>query len=187
LNANLRRFAPLLIIIAGFAVVPLVTRMLGSGDLRTEMPDLRAAPQALPAVTVIDGAGRTATPADFRGRVVLLNFWATWCVPCRSEMPSLNALAARLPAKEFAVVPVSVDSNGAPAVRSYYAGLKLDRLPVYLDAQMDAMRTLGVVGIPTTLILDGDGREIGRLVGPAQWDAPAIVKGLLALASGGRL
>lgn len=178
------RFAPLLIVIAGFVAVPLVSRFLGPGDLRTEMPELRPTPLRLPPITLTDGTGRTTALADFHGHVVLLNFWATWCAPCRDEMPSLNALAAQPSVKELAIVPVSVDTNAASAVRDYYGALKLDRLPVYLDEQMKAMHGLGVVGIPTTIILDADGREIGRLVGPARWDAPAIVKGLSALTQG---
>jgi thiol-disulfide isomerase/thioredoxin len=182
LTAALRQLAPIVVIAAGFMLVSVGVRIFGSGELHTEMPELRGAPRMPSPFEVTDTAGRKLTIADFHGRYVLLNFWATWCTPCRTEMPSLNILAARLPTQEMTIVPVSVDVEGATAVTRYYAALKLDRLPVYLDARMAAMQALGIIGIPTTLIIDRDGREIGRLIGPAQWDAPAIVKGLIGLA-----
>jgi thiol-disulfide isomerase/thioredoxin len=178
----LRRFAPLLIIAAGFVLVPLLVHRLFPPNLPATMPALNPQPHPLPEITFTDGAGRKFTVASFRGSVVLLNFWATWCVPCKEEMPSLNALAARLPAKTLTIVPVSIDVSGASAVRAYYRQLGLDKLPVFLDPSSEAMHRLAVVGIPTTILIDRDGQEIARQIGPAQWDAPAIVDGLARLA-----
>jgi thiol-disulfide isomerase/thioredoxin len=175
----LRRTAPLLILAAGIVVVPFVVQKFSVGELRTAMPDLRAAPRALAPVEFQDASGNKITADRFRGQVVLLNFWATWCAPCKAEMPSLNALASHFP-KGLAVVPVSVDAGIGP-IRRYYSDLKLDRLPIYSDPLTDAMRALGVIGIPTTLLLDREGREIARLIGPAQWDSPAMIEGFSRL------
>lgn len=176
--AQFQRFAPLLIVAAGFVLVPLVVHRFFPEELRTTMIELRAAPATVAPIAFEDDAGRKITLERFRGRFVLLNLWATWCPPCKAEMPSLNALAARFPATELSIVPISVDEAGIGAARRYYAEYRLDRLALYVDPSMDAMRKLAAVGIPTTLLLDREGREIGRLVGAAQWDSPAIVEGL---------
>ena len=178
----LRRAAPLLIVAAGFMLVPLLVHRFSPDELRTTMLDLREAPRPLPPVKVQTDAGEKITLDRFHGKFVLLNFWATWCPPCKAEMPTLNALAAHFPVKDLVVVPVSVDAAGVFAAHRYYAEFKLDRLPIYADPTMDAMQALAVVGIPTTLLIDRDGREIGRLIGPARWDASAIVEGLSRLA-----
>ena len=129
------------------------------------VPDLRFA----------DGAGRALSLADFRGRVVLLNLWATWCAPCREEMPALDRLQARLGGSGFEVVALSVDQGGPEAVRAFYDDLGLDALGVRLDASGEAMRALGVAALPTTLLIDASGREVGRFVGAAEWDDPETV------------
>jgi thiol-disulfide isomerase/thioredoxin len=172
----LRRAAPLLIVAAGFVLVPLLVHRFSPDELRTTMIDLREAPRPLPPIEIQTDAGEKITLERFRGKFVLLNFWATWCPPCKAEMPSLNALASRIAAKDLVIVPVSVDAAAIAQVHLYYVALKLDRLPLYADPSM--------VGIPTTLLIDRDGREIGRLVGPAQWDSPAIVEGLSRLVGG---
>jgi thiol-disulfide isomerase/thioredoxin len=177
-KTQLRRLSPLLIVAAGFILVPLLVHRFFPAELRTTMLDLRATPAPLAPVEFQDDAGRKITLDRFHGRFVLLNFWATWCPPCKAEMPSLNSLASHFPATDLSVVPVSVDEAGVAAVRRYYAEFHLDRLPLYVDPSMDAMHGVAAIGIPTTLLLDRDGREIGRLVGAAQWDSPAIVEGL---------
>jgi len=175
---QLRRLAPLLIVAAGFILGPILVHRLFPYELRTTMLDLRATPAPLAPVEFQDDAGRKITLDRFHGRFVLLNFWATWCPPCKAEMPSLNSLASHFPTTDLSIVPVSIDAAGVVAARSYYAELRLDRLQVYVDPSMDAMHAIAAVGIPTTLLLDRDGREIGRLVGAAQWDSPAIMEGL---------
>jgi thiol-disulfide isomerase/thioredoxin len=175
---QLRRLAPLLIVAAGFILVPMLVHRFFPDELRTTMFELRAAPASLAPVEFQDETGRKIALDRFHGRFVLLNFWATWCPPCRAEMPSLNSLAAHFPATELSIVPVSVDVAGVVAARGYYSELRLDRLPLYVDPSMGAMHAVAVVGIPTTLLLDREGREIGRLVGAAQWDSPAIIEGL---------
>lgn len=133
-------------------------------------------PRPLPELRFGDGEGRRLTIADFRGRLVLLNIWATWCFPCRREMPTLDRLQAKLGGPDFEVLALSIDRQGLPVVKAFYEELGLEALRVYVDASTNATRDLGVVGIPTTLLIDQRGREIGRVVGPAEWDGPEVVK-----------
>jgi len=132
-------------------------------------------PRAVPEVTFEDGDGRTLSLADFRGKVVLLNIWATWCAPCRREMPTLDRLQAELGGPDFEVVALSIDRKGLPAVKEFYEEIGLETLPIYVDQSGSAQRALRVLGIPTTLLVDRDGNEIGRLAGPAEWDSPEMV------------
>jgi len=132
-------------------------------------------PRPLPELHFVDGTGARHSLADFRGRVILLNVWATWCVPCREEMPALDRLQAALGGPDFEVVPLSIDRGGVSAVRSFYGELELRALRIYVDASGEALTKLGAVGIPLTLLVDRDGRELWRVVGPAEWDKPAAV------------
>lgn len=133
----------------------------------------RTSPQ-LPDIRFQDAGGNTRSLADFRGRVVLLNLWATWCVPCRKEMPSLDRLQAQLGGPAFEVVALSIDKS-PQAVREFYREYGIRKLALYIDPSAEVTSTLGAVGIPTTLLVDGDGRERWRRVGPAEWDAPEEV------------
>ena len=135
---------------------------------------LHAAPQTLPNITFEDGAGRKLTLADFRGKVVLLNVWATWCPPCRREMPALDRLQQQLGGPEFEVVALSIDSAGLPAVKEFYLETGVSKLGIYIDKPMKATSALGATGLPTTLLIDAQGREIGRKLGPAEWDSPEV-------------
>lgn len=130
----------------------------------------------VPELTFVDGAGREMTLAAFKGQTVLLNIWATWCVPCREEMPALDRLQARLGGPDFRVVPLSIDRKGLPAVKAFYEELGLKTLGIYVDRTGKAARQLGAVGLPTTLLVDRQGREIGRTVGPAEWDSDEVVQ-----------
>jgi thiol-disulfide isomerase/thioredoxin len=132
-------------------------------------------PRPVPALAFIDGDGTPKTVADFAGRVVLLNIWATWCVPCRAEMPALDRLQAKLGGPDFQVVALSIDRKGLEVVKPFYAELGLSSLGIYLDRAGTAARALATVGVPTTLLIDREGREIGRKVGPAQWDEPNAI------------
>lgn len=174
MQAKFGRYAPIAIVAVGFFILPFLVHRLFPTTLPATMPALHE-PQALPSIEFHDGDGEPLTLAHFRGRVILLNVWATWCRPCKAEMPSLNALAAHFQNGQFTIVPLSVDLSGAVAVRGYYKHLALDRLPIYLDPKSQAMHTLGVIGIPTTLLIDREGKEVARQIGPLQWDAPAVV------------
>ena len=131
--------------------------------------------RSLPRIQFEDEAGRVHTMSDFGGQVVLLNIWATWCVPCRVEMPALDRLQAQLGGAEFEVVALSIDRAGSEVVREFLDEVGIEHLTLYLDPSSRASFELKVVGLPTTLLIDRDGRELGRQVGPAEWDAPEMV------------
>ncbi len=131
------------------------------------------APKSIAAIQFEDADGRPRSLTDFRGKVVLLNIWATWCVPCRKEMPTLDRLQAKLGGADFEVVALSIDRR-MDAVRKFFTEVGIQKLAMYLDSSAKATRELGAVGLPTTLLVDREGREIGRLIGPAEWDAPEI-------------
>ena len=126
----------------------------------------------------MDANGRRMSLADFRGRRVLLNIWATWCGPCREEMPTLERLQVRLGGPDFQVVALSIDREGVDVVRDFYAELDLQALRIYVDTSTMAPINLNVLGVPTTLLLDGKGREIGRYTGPTEWDSEAVVSAI---------
>ena len=127
-------------------------------------------PKALPPVRFEDGDGRALDLSAFRGRVVLLNLWATWCAPCRREMPTLDRLQQRLGSGDLAVVALSIDRTGAEAVRKFYADIGVTNLAIYADRSGKVLREFGAVGLPTTLLLDREGRELGRVIGPDEYD-----------------
>jgi thiol-disulfide isomerase/thioredoxin len=130
-------------------------------------------PRPMPDVSFTDDAGQTRSLADWKGKVVLVNLWATWCAPCKVEMPSLSRLQSQLGGDDFAVVPVSLDRTGPDAPRKFLASNNLGNLPLLIDASASFGNKIGAGGLPATLILDREGREIARLVGPAEWDSPA--------------
>lgn len=133
-------------------------------------------PRDLLSPPFVDGAGRNLTLADFRGRIVLLNIWATWCVPCRTEMPTLDALQGKLGGANFHVLPLSIDKAGLGPVRRFYEEIGIRHLDTYLAEDLRAMLAFAVIGLPTTLLIDPAGREIARRVGPAEWDSPDAIK-----------
>lgn len=133
-------------------------------------------PRPVAAIDFEDGEGRRLSLADFRGKVVLLNIWATWCGPCRREMPALDRLEARLGGPDFEVVALSIDRSGKSVIQKFYSDHGIRSLAIYNDSTGKASRELGAVGVPATLLLDREGRELGRVVGPADWDEPPAVE-----------
>lgn len=113
--------------------------------------------------------GTDLTLADFQGKTVVLNFWATWCAPCRKEMPHLSDLQAEMGGADFEVVTVATGTNQRPAMERFLAEIGVDNLPLHTDNNSSLARDMGVVGLPVTLILNEDGFEIGRLIGDANW------------------
>ena len=113
----------------------------------------------------------SARCSDWRGKVVLLNLWATWCAPCRKEMPSLDRLQAELGSDKFEVVAVSVDKTGIDGAKKFLDQIKVEKLGVYADPSVRLGSALKAIGMPSTVLIDREGREIGRLVGPAEWDS----------------
>ncbi len=132
-------------------------------------------PRAAADFTFVDTNGRRRGLADYRGRVVLVNFWATWCAPCAREMPSLDRLAARLEGRPFALVALNLDRGGAVEAAPFLARLGLGHIALFLDPGGRAQRALNVRALPSSILFDAKGREVGRLGGPAEWDAPEAV------------
>jgi len=132
-------------------------------------------PRRLPEIQFENGQGQATSLAEFRGKVVLLNIWATWCAPCRREMPTLERLQAELSGPDFEVVALSIDRKGLPVVKEFYEELGLQELGMYVDASAKASRELSALGVPTTLLIDREGNELGRLAGPAEWDSREMV------------
>ena len=131
-------------------------------------------PAVLPTLDFVDGDGRSMTLADFRGRVILLNVWATWCVPCRKEMPTLDRLQAKLGGSDFQVIALSIDRQGMAVVKPFYRDVGLAALGIYIDQSGKATQLLHAVGVPMTLLIDREGREVARKMGPAEWDSPEM-------------
>ena len=143
----------------------------------------RPKPLDLGEVSFVDGEGATKSLSDWQGKVVLLNIWATWCVPCREEMATLDKLEAALGGKHFQVVAVNIDRGGADKPKSFLAETGATHLSLYTDPSGKLFSKLKAVGMPTTLLIDREGHEIGRLVGPANWDSPdalALIKAAIA-------
>lgn len=129
----------------------------------------------VPEVTFLDGDGNERTLSDFQGRVIVLNLWATWCAPCRKEMPSLDRLQASLGSDEFDVIALAVDRGDLTKVLNFYDEVGIEHLAIYHDSTAKAGRTLRAPGLPTTLIIDREGKEVGRVLGDAEWDGEDVV------------
>lgn len=147
-------------------LAPLQT--IAVGDLRDLI--VYESPRPVPQVAIFGRDGETHGLGDFGGKVLLVNFWATWCAPCRREMPALDRLRLKLAGEDFEVLTVSTDRGGLERSEKFLAELGVSALPLYLDQTNKASRALGIYGLPTTLLIGMDGHEIGRLVGPAEWD-----------------
>jgi thiol-disulfide isomerase/thioredoxin len=134
----------------------------------------------LPILAFQDGSGAAKTLADWHGKVVLLNLWATWCVPCRKEMPALDALQQRLGGPDFEVVAVNIDTRFPDKPKAWLQEAGVNRLTYYADQSAKVFQELKQVGkalgMPTTLLVDGQGCELAYLAGPADWDGADAVK-----------
>jgi thiol-disulfide isomerase/thioredoxin len=142
-------------------------------------------PVSLASLTFGKGEGGTASVADFAGKTVLLNLWATWCAPCRKEMPALDRLEAAEGGADFAVVPVSIDTQGAEKPKAFLAEIGVTALPLYADPTTRIFTGLKsramAVGLPTTVLIDAKGCALGVMSGPAEWDSDDA-KALIAAA-----
>ncbi len=130
-----------------------------------------------------DADGKTIDMSNWKGRVALVNLWATWCGPCRAEMPHLAKLQELYGGDQFEVVALSVDLKGAEASSAFLKEIKADNLALYVDQTSKAMKKLGAYGLPLTVLVDREGREIGRLLGPADWvadDAKRLIEAAIA-------
>jgi thiol-disulfide isomerase/thioredoxin len=131
----------------------------------------------IPPIVAVDRAGRPIRLGDLRGRVVIVNLWASWCIPCRAEMPSLERLAAQYP-NDLTVLAVSDDEDGWAAIDRFW-GQRFPHLRVALVSQPELPERLGALGIPYSLIISRDGHEIGRVIRATEWDSGAV-KALIA-------
>ncbi|WP_095588326.1 TlpA family protein disulfide reductase [Actibacterium ureilyticum] len=158
---------------------------LRDGDMKKL--NFHAEAKAPVEATLLDAGGAKSALADYRGKYVLLNFWATWCAPCRKEMPSLDRLQAELGGETFAVVPVATGHNPVPGIERFFADGGIETLPILRDPKQELSRQMAVLGLPVTVILDPEGREIARMTGDAEWDsdsAKAIIAALLDQTAG---
>lgn len=150
------------------------------GDMRKLT--VHSAPIAGSDVAFMSEDGEEMTLADLNGQYTLLNFWATWCAPCRKEMPDLAALQTQLGGEDFQVVTVAIGRNPRPAMEAFFDEIGVDNLPLHTDARQSFSRSMGVLGLPVTLIIDPQGDEIARLQGDADWhsdSAAAIIQALI--------
>lgn len=141
------------------------------------------APKPVSSAAFTTEDGGTATLAEYAGKYVLLNFWATWCAPCRKEMPMLSDLQADFGGDGFEVVTLASGRNPPPAIKKFFDEIGVDNLPQHRDPKQAVARDMGVLGLPITVLMDPDGREIARLTGDAHWNsqsARALIAGLVA-------
>ena len=164
------------------AIIPLLVLCLpGLADVATSassepgMPQFspQNPPRPAPDFQVATRDGKPIHLADLKGRPVLINLWATWCGPCIAEMPSLDRLAAERAGTPLAVMAVSEDRKGEAAVGPFVDSHDVGKLPIFLDPKSEVAHAFGIEAIPTTILIDRQGREVGRLLGPAAWDGPA--------------
>lgn len=155
---------------------------LREGDMKKLVLHDEAKPASTEAFTGEDGG--TVSLADYRGKYVLLNFWATWCAPCRKEMPMLSQVQAELGGDAFQVVTLATGRNPVPAIKTFFAEIGVDNLPRHRDPKQMLARGMGVLGLPVSVILDPQGNEIARLQGDADWNSDSARAILAALIDG---
>jgi thiol-disulfide isomerase/thioredoxin len=158
---------------------------LSKGEVAAFAPN--ASPRRATALVFKDGTGRTVSLDDFKGRVVLINLWATWCVPCRKEMPALDELEQKLGGRDFAVLAINLDQRGGDKPRKFLEEIKVKNLIYYEDPTTNVFQKLKAAGrapgLPSTILIDRDGCELGFMPGPAEWageDALALLRAALS-------
>jgi len=141
---------------------------------------MATAPLKLPDLTFQDADGKPRKLSDWRGKTVLVNLWATWCVPCRKEMPALEALQTKLEGPNFEVVAINIDTRDSDKPKKFLQDAKLTRLGYFNDQKAKVFQDLKAIGralgMPTSVLVDGQGCEIGTIAGPAEWDSNDAVK-----------
>lgn len=156
------------------------------GDMRKlAIPDL---PVPASRVAFEDADGKAVSLAQWRGQTVLVNFWATWCAPCRAEMPSLNALQQELGGADFQVVTIATGRNPLPAMRKFFDEVGVDALPILRDPKRALSRDMGVLGLPASIILNAEGEEVARMTGDADWhsgDALMFLRAVIGMGQAG--
>lgn len=201
MNEKTRNLKPAILIIA-MALIAVVfgVYLKGEGDGKVETPSspqaetgvskalatgalaafvVRTERKPAPEVSFTPEGGAATSLQAWKGRVILVNLWATWCAPCRKEMPSLAALQSEMGSKDFEVVAISLDRKGAEASGAFLKEVGATTLKLYTDPTTDTLNQFQAVGLPASILIDRQGREIGRLLGPAEWnsaEAKALIK-----------
>ncbi|MBN9885957.1 TlpA family protein disulfide reductase [Salipiger abyssi] len=157
---------------------------LRDGDMKKL--NFHSAPEAAGSSEFITFDGDPLSLSDWQGKWVLVNFWATWCAPCRKEMPMLSTLQEELGGDSFEVVTIATGRNPPPAMQSFFEEIGVDNLPLHRDPGSKLAREMGVLGLPITVILNPDGQEVARLRGDADWgseNAKAVLSALIGAES----
>ena len=184
-----KRLTAMLAGLVGIAVVVAVLYGMNDGDVHATPPDvldkfeLAADRPMLPNLEFQDASGARKTLADFRGQVVLLNLWATWCTPCVAELPDLANAQEALKGTRVTVLPIDLEKHDLAKIAAFLKEKGAGTLPVYVDRTSAVMRDLEAFGLPLTVLIDAEGREIGRSFGAQPWDHPDTIAYLRHLAS----
>ncbi|MFS4582044.1 TlpA disulfide reductase family protein [Phaeobacter sp. C3_T13_0] len=166
---------------AALAADPAALAEMREGDMKKLVLHKAPKPVSGAEFLLADDAG-TATLADYKGKIVLLNFWATWCAPCRAEMPMLSDLQAEFGGNEFEVLTLATGRNSPVGIQKFFDETGIDNLPRHQDPRQAVAREMAVRGLPITVLLNRDGQEIGRLLGDAEWNsdsAKAIIRAVI--------
>ena len=172
-----RKKSPLLAVFLGLIIMPLLsngTDTEGMGELI-----LHKKPKLIPQIPFLDLDGNSVIAEDFIGSTLVINFWATWCAPCIEEMPTLEALQLDVEGKNIKIIPISQDRTGNAAVRSFIEKNFWNNLSFFISQDNSLVRALNIRGLPTTIIVGTDGKEIGRLEGITDWASNDIKEFLL--------
>ena len=177
------------ILAAAFGVALAVLYVIPSVEASPAIPPALAAlkadpaPKPAPAATFMDAQGHAQPLSAFKGRVVILNLWATWCAPCVEELPAVAKLAAALGPGKVTVVAVNASHDDAAKVADFLKAHGAANLAVYRDPDLSLLTAFGSQGLPFSVVIDGKGREIARASGPMKWDDPAAIAYFKSLAS----
>lgn len=152
---------------------------LRTGDMQKLV--VHSEPKEISGKGFLDGNGDKTSLDAYKGKLVLLNIWATWCPPCRAEMPSIDALQAELGGDDFQVVTVAMGRNPVASIKKFFAEVGIENLPILRDPKQKFARSIGVIGLPTTIIINTEGQEIARLTGDADWHGDAAVTVIKAM------
>jgi thiol-disulfide isomerase/thioredoxin len=180
--ASVRRAVPALCLLLSAVIVSISPSLASEEAQACRAPEgafvqfeVAQPPRLATTQTFVDGEGRSRILAEFRGEGVVLNLWATWCAPCVREMPQLDRLKERLASDGIRVLALSEDRGGAPLVKKFYDVNGIKNLEVLIDVGGNVLRDMRIRGLPTTVLIDADGREVGRALGAAEWDSDAVV------------
>lgn len=148
-----------------------------TGEMQNFSPN--ETPRPFKDFTFLNADGEDERISNYKGKVILVNFWATWCGPCKKEMPSLDRLQGELGGEEFEVLAIGQDLQGMEKVQNFFEKRNIKNLAALNDSTVKSGRSAGVFGLPASILLNREGEEVGRLIGPAEWDSPEA-KALIA-------